>query len=119
MCFPPCSAASALFTLAFGRSWRNHLSRSPLTDALGGTDRTLASPRRPRLCSRRTPSPSSRRRDALGRRSGPLRCRRHRGRGGVPYSCPQLLILSVGRAPGCLQHLRGHLFLCDHILLLL
>ena len=42
----------------------------------GGSCRTLASPRRTRLCSRRTPSPQGTRRGAPGRSSAPLRCSR-------------------------------------------
>ena len=43
-----------------------------------GRRSTLPSPRRPRPRSQRTPSLPGRHRDALGKRSAPLRCRRDR-----------------------------------------
>jgi hypothetical protein len=42
----------------------------------GGTDKRLLSPRRPRLCSRRTPSLLCRRAGAPDKRSAPLQYRR-------------------------------------------
>jgi hypothetical protein len=63
--------------------WRGSRERPPVVGPRafgyprsGGKRRLLPSPRRARLYSRRTPSHLCRHRDALGKRSAPLRCRR-------------------------------------------
>jgi hypothetical protein len=89
---------SVLMGLSVGLGYL--LSSSACQRCTADSGRRLLSPRRARLCSRRTPSLRGRRTDALDMHSEPLRCRRRDGVAVLCW-CPQSLILSVGRAPGC------------------
>jgi hypothetical protein len=85
----------------------------------GGKRSRFLSPRHPRLCSRRTPSLRGRRRNARGRRSEPLRCRRDRRWMGVRVGCATLCGVhsvppfSVGQVPGYISNTCGATLGCQ------